>query len=90
VVADIAVPTQCTECELTGNLWLCLVCGLAHCGRKQFGGVDGNSHALKHKEETGHAVAVKLGTITAEGTAGTLLGSPYYPKLNTRSILLRL
>ena len=68
-----SVPTQCTECALTGNLWLCLVCGLAQCGRQQFGGVDGNGHALKHKEETGHAVAVKLGTITPEGTAGELL-----------------
>lgn len=70
------MPTQCTECELTGNLWLCLVCGLAHCGRKQFGGVDGNGHALKHKQETEHAVAVKLGTITAEGMAGEPPNSP--------------
>lgn len=70
--ADMAVPTQCTECDLRANLWLCLTCGLANCGRKQFGGADGNSHALRHKEETGHNVAVKLGTITPEGTAGEL------------------
>jgi ubiquitin carboxyl-terminal hydrolase 5/13 len=43
------------------------------CGRQQYGGLGGNSHALKHYEETKHPVAVKLGTITAEGTAGTTL-----------------
>ncbi len=42
---------------------------MAHCGRKQFGGADGNSHALKHQQETGHAAAAKLGTITPEGGA---------------------
>jgi ubiquitin carboxyl-terminal hydrolase 5/13 len=33
------------------------------------GGVDGNSHALAHGTEAGHGVAVKLGSITPEGTA---------------------
>ena len=67
------VPTQCSSCELTANLWLCLTCGLANCGRQQFGGLGGNGHALQHFKETGHGVGVKLGTITPEGTAGTLL-----------------
>lgn len=56
-------------CDLKENLWLCLQCGNLGCGRSQFGGVGGNSHGLKHTEETSHAVAVKLGSITPEGTA---------------------
>ncbi|KAK4694034.1 ubiquitin carboxyl-terminal hydrolase 5/13, partial [Lecanoromycetidae sp. Uapishka_2] len=39
------------------------------CGRAQFGGVGGNSHGLAHTDLTSHAVAVKLGSITPEGTA---------------------
>ncbi|WVR09107.1 hypothetical protein IAU60_006169 [Kwoniella sp. DSM 27419] len=63
------VPSQCTSCDLTSNLWLCLTCGLANCGRQQFGGVGGNGHALQHFHETGHGLGVKLGTVTPEGTA---------------------
>ncbi|CAM1501177.1 Fc.00g103390.m01.CDS01 [Cosmosporella sp. VM-42] len=60
---------HCSACELNENLWLCLDCGNLGCGRKQMGGVDGNSHALAHSDESGHGVAVKLGSITPEGTA---------------------
>ncbi|TIB16675.1 hypothetical protein E3P84_01258 [Wallemia ichthyophaga] len=60
---------HCHACSLNDNLWLCLTCGELGCGRAQFGGLQGNSHALSHYENSGHAVAVKLGTITAEGTA---------------------
>lgn len=56
-------------CDLKENLWLCLQCGNLGCGRQQFGGVGGNSHGLKHTELTSHAVAVKLGSITPDGTA---------------------
>ena len=56
-------------CDLKENLWLCLQCGNLGCGRAQFGGAGGNSHGLKHTEETEHAIAVKLGSITPEGTA---------------------
>ena len=56
-------------CDLKENLWLCLQCGNLGCGRSQFGGVGGNSHGLEHTELTSHAVAVKLGSITPEGTA---------------------
>lgn len=59
----------CAKCDLKENLWLCLQCGSLGCGRAQFGGVGGNSHALAHAKETGHGVAVKLGSISAEGTA---------------------
>lgn len=61
--------SQCYACDLKENLWLCLQCGNLGCGRKQMGGVDGNSHALAHGTESGHGVAVKLGSITPEGTA---------------------
>lgn len=61
--------SHCYACDLKENLWLCLNCGNLGCGRKQMGGVDGNSHALAHSDESGHGVAVKLGSITPEGTA---------------------
>lgn len=60
---------HCYACDLHENLWLCLECGNLGCGRKQMGGVDGNSHALAHSDESSHGVAVKLGSITPEGTA---------------------
>lgn len=56
-------------CELKENLWLCLECGNLGCGRSQFGGTGGNSHALAHSDSTSHGVAVKLGSITADGSA---------------------
>lgn len=60
---------HCSECELNENLWLCLSCGNLGCGRQQFGGVGGNSHGVAHTKSTGHPVAVKLGSLTADGTA---------------------
>lgn len=60
---------HCSKCDLKENLWLCLECGNLGCGRAQFGGVGGNSHALAHYKESAHGVAVKLGSITPEGTA---------------------
>lgn len=59
----------CSMCNLKENLWLCLECGNLGCGRTQVGGVKGNSHGLKHTELTNHTVAVKLGSLTPEGTA---------------------
>jgi ubiquitin carboxyl-terminal hydrolase 5/13 len=63
--------THCNKCELQANLWLCLECGNVACGRKQYGGegLPGNGHALEHYNETKHGVAIKLGSITAEGKA---------------------
>ncbi|KAL8968619.1 MAG: hypothetical protein Q9183_002377 [Haloplaca sp. 2 TL-2023] len=60
---------HCSMCDLKENLWLCLQCGNLGCGRQQFGGVGGNSHGLKHTELSSHAVAVKLGSLTPDGTA---------------------
>ncbi|KAE8144286.1 hypothetical protein BDV25DRAFT_167187 [Aspergillus avenaceus] len=61
--------SHCSMCDLNENLWLCLECGNLGCGRSQFGGIGGNSHALVHSDLTTHAVAVKLGSITADGSA---------------------
>jgi ubiquitin carboxyl-terminal hydrolase 5/13 len=63
--------SHCSACDLCGNLWLCLTCGNVGCGRKQFGGegLPGNGHALEHYNSTLHPVAVKLGSITADGKA---------------------
>ncbi|KAF2807723.1 ubiquitin carboxyl-terminal hydrolase 14 [Mytilinidion resinicola] len=60
---------HCSKCELNENLWLCLTCGNLGCGRAQFGGTGGNSHGVAHTQDTGHPVAVKLGSLTADGTA---------------------
>jgi ubiquitin carboxyl-terminal hydrolase 5/13 len=60
---------NCFRCDLKENLWLCLTCGNLGCGRAQFGGVGGNSHGLSHFDESKHPVAVKLGSLTADGTA---------------------
>lgn len=61
---------HCSHCALNENLWLCLQCGNLGCGRAQFGGVvGGNSHGLAHATDVGHGVAVKLGSITPEGSA---------------------
>jgi len=59
---------HCSLWDLQENLWLCLQCGNLGCGRTQFGRRS-NAHGLEHKNTTGHAVVVKLGTITPEGTA---------------------
>jgi len=60
---------KCSMCELRDNLWLNLSTGVIGCGRKQWDGSGGNSHAMAHFEETGklYPLCVKLGTITAEG-----------------------
>lgn len=62
---------HCRECDLKENLWLCLTCGNLGCGRKVFMGMGppGNNHQVEHNKATGHPVAVKLGSLTAEGNA---------------------
>jgi ubiquitin carboxyl-terminal hydrolase 5/13 len=66
---DLESQGKCSDCDLRENLWLCMECGSLGCGRAQFGGIGGNSHALAHSREKGHAVAVKLGSLTADGNA---------------------
>ena len=57
--------SQCTDCQLSTNLWLCLSCGHLGCGRKYIDGTGGNNHGIDHFEKSGHPLVVKLGTITA-------------------------
>ncbi|XP_052081738.1 ubiquitin carboxyl-terminal hydrolase 5-like [Mytilus californianus] len=58
---------KCEKCDLTSNLWLNLTDGSILCGRKFFDGSGGNNHAVEHYDQVKHPLAVKLGTITAEG-----------------------
>uniref|UniRef100_A0A182QI34 Ubiquitin carboxyl-terminal hydrolase n=1 Tax=Anopheles farauti TaxID=69004 RepID=A0A182QI34_9DIPT len=58
---------KCEKCDLTSNLWLNLTDGSIMCGRKFFDGSGGNDHAVNHYKETNYPLAVKLGTITADG-----------------------
>jgi len=62
---------HCRECDLKENLWLCLTCGNLGCGRKNYMGIGppGNNHQVEHNQATGHPVAVKLGSLTADGHA---------------------
>jgi ubiquitin carboxyl-terminal hydrolase 5/13 len=60
---------KCEKCDLTNNLWLNLTDGAIMCGRKFFDGSGGNDHAIHHYEATSYPLAVKLGTITADGKA---------------------
>ncbi|CAG9561713.1 unnamed protein product [Danaus chrysippus] len=59
---------KCAKCDLTNNLWLNLTDGSILCGRRFFDGSGGNDHAVEHYRATGYPLAVKLGTITADGT----------------------
>lgn len=62
---------HCRQCDLKENLWLCLTCGNLGCGRVNYMGMGppGNGHQVEHNKATGHPVAVKLGSLTADGTA---------------------
>ena len=58
---------KCSRCDLTNNLWMNLTDGAINCGRRFFDGSGGNNHAVDHYHETKYPLAVKLGTITADG-----------------------
>ncbi|CAH8538755.1 unnamed protein product [Dicrocoelium dendriticum] len=47
--------SQCADCCIRENLWICLICGRIGCGRY------GRKHAQRHFEETGHTFALELG-----------------------------
>eukprot|EP00730_Choanoeca_flexa_P004498 TRINITY_DN11713_c0_g1_i2.p1 TRINITY_DN11713_c0_g1~~TRINITY_DN11713_c0_g1_i2.p1 ORF type:complete len:847 (+),score=243.25 TRINITY_DN11713_c0_g1_i2:160-2700(+) len=58
---------KCAMCDLTDNLWMNLTDGTILCGRKFFDGSGGNNHAVEYYQQTKYPLAVKLGTITADG-----------------------
>lgn len=60
---------KCQDCEMVGNLWLCLDCGNLGCGRKNFDETGGNNHGIDHYEKMGHAVSVKVGTLGGDRNA---------------------
>ncbi|GBG29389.1 Ubiquitin carboxyl-terminal hydrolase 5 [Hondaea fermentalgiana] len=62
---------RCEDSGLTENLWLNLSTGYIGSGRRNWDGSGGTGAALKHFEATGrkYPLAVKLGTITADGKA---------------------
>jgi len=66
---DSKALAHCSKCDLKSNLWLCMTCGSLGCGRRYYDGTGGNGHGAEHSNETGHSVALKLGTITPEGSA---------------------
>ncbi|CAN1154302.1 Ubiquitin carboxyl-terminal hydrolase 14 [Linum perenne] len=57
---------KCIKCEKRDNLWLNLTDGMILCGRRNWDGTGGNNHAIEHYKETGHPLAVKLGTVTSD------------------------
>ncbi|PJF17033.1 hypothetical protein PSACC_03157 [Paramicrosporidium saccamoebae] len=69
LVTKLGIRDQCSECDMKDNLWICLTCGSIGCGRKQYDGTGGNGHGASHFDATRHPVAVKLGTISPEGSA---------------------
>lgn len=59
---------KCAKCEMRENLWLNLTDGSVLCGKWFFDGSGGNGHALDHYKESNFPLAVKLDTITPDGT----------------------
>lgn len=88
-VQEVVCTAHCSKCELSSNLWLCLICGALGCGRQQFGGGGGNGHGLQHTQETGHSVAVKLGTIEPDGAAGMFFSFLIESKLLQKTDFVR-
>lgn len=56
--------SKCTDCDLSANLWLCLICGNLGCGRKNFDGTGGNGHGIAHFQKSKHPISLKTGTIS--------------------------
>lgn len=63
---------KCSSCEISQNLWICLTCGTVGCGRTQYDGTGGKGHGIDHWRSSGHAVAVKIGTITPTSPDGEI------------------
>ncbi|KNC84200.1 hypothetical protein SARC_03589 [Sphaeroforma arctica JP610] len=68
---NVTIPSsghhKCIKCDKDDNLWLNLQDGTILCGRMNFDGTGGNGHALEYYTETNKPLAVKMGTISADG-----------------------
>ncbi|MDP2438853.1 MAG: UBP-type zinc finger domain-containing protein [archaeon] len=51
-----AAQSQCSECERTSHLWICLICGHIGCGRYE------DRHAFQHFQQTQHTFSLELET----------------------------
>lgn len=65
-----AIPDQdandsCMHCNVSENLWVCLICGNVGCGR-----YAPEQHSLKHFIESGHCFAMELSTSRVWDYAG--------------------
>ncbi|VDP06882.1 unnamed protein product [Soboliphyme baturini] len=67
VVSTIQRQCQWEGCDKTDNLWMNLTDGSIYCGRRFWDGSGGRGHAIEHYGKTGYPLAVKVGTITANG-----------------------
>lgn len=47
---------KCSSCNISDNLWICLICGNIGCGRYN------SKHAINHYESTNHCFAMDLKT----------------------------
>ena len=54
--SDESGQVKCSGCDSKSDLWVCLICGHAGCGRYQHG------HAYQHYSQTGHLYALELET----------------------------
>lgn len=48
------IQSKCSKCEISSNLWICLVCGHLGCGRYD------NEHAVDHYNLTGHCFSMEI------------------------------
>ena len=48
--------SECAECGVDDNLWMCLICGHVGCGRY------GGGHAAEHFRDSQHPFAIELDT----------------------------
>ena len=57
---------KCNDCDMVGNLWLCIDCGNLGCGRKNYDGTGGNNHGISHYDKTKHPISIKVGTLCGD------------------------
>lgn len=56
IIGDQNDENECTICQSTENLWVCLICGYVGCGRYV------GAHAYQHYRETSHLYSLEIDT----------------------------